>query len=1148
MGAMGGSFSLGTLWVNIAAKTDEAIKSLQGFGSEFGKELDAQKGKWEGLKQVGESMTTVGAGLTAGLTAPIAGIGAAAVNAASEFESSLNKITAVGGQTGADLEKLRGQAMQLGADTKYSAQEAAEGMGNLAAAGQNTTQIMQSMPGVLDLAAAGQLSVQRAAEVTTDTLGQFGMAADQAGRIANVMAASAAASSIDVQQVADAMRYAGPIAQSAGVSFEETATAISLLGNAGIKGEQAGTSLRGILSSLISPSKAAQEALDALGVTTTDAAGKMLPLDQIFASLKAQGASTADMFTIFGQNAASAAAALTQDAGPAWAAMTGEIAKSDGAAKTMADTLNSGLKGGFEQLKGSLDTVLISLGTSLLPVITNLVKVGTEFLNNWVLPAVEWFGKLDPTVQTVVITLAGLLAALGPVLVIAGSIVSAIATLAPIFAAAGAAIGAFAALLSGPVLAIAAITAALIALGVWVYSNWDTIVASLSGAWDTIAATWESVWGGIVGAVTAIWDTFKTVIAAYFGFYVEMLSAVWNVLTAIWEAEWNLIVGAVTAIWDAIEPYVHAVLDPVVRAVTLLWDGIKALWGAEWAAIKFVVTAVWDALVFAADKVLKPVVKYVDELWDGVKKSWEKIWTGIRDTVLGIWREIEKAVGQFSGALSAIGKAVGGLPGKLNTVADSIRGVGKEADKAAGHSPVPELADALKDVKDRAGALPGPLGLAKQGIEDVGGAADTAAEDVAGLNTDVAAAPGWLTGLSGAAVTLSGTLNQQLAPAVGLADGAIRAVGTAAETTGPKLTTFGSTAGTFSTNTSTAFGTVTTAAGDIARSVLGLETDLPGSMGRTIAGITGKLTNPSTGVPAMSKPFEELASSVGGIVQNFAGDLIHSLWEGDTSWGEKGKALLKSLGGAVENAFVKPAEDAIQNLLKGAISDLLGGKGLGGVMDSITGIGKSLGGLFGGGSDAADVAGKVPVDKVPGVPGAGGAAGAAGGLMGTIGAIGAIGSFITGAIGNIQNISMSTDLGHIEENTRTTAIIVRDQMWGLMHDTLPKLAEYIVYAVEHLHNAYNEIADFKYSFNTARPWIDDIRAYTGRGADTLDRLYNATLSQGTEEAARFERLLGAVLDVSTAIERSMTFNVNGTDPALVGGYVAGRIRLQGGVA
>ena len=440
-GIAGGGVSLGTLGIAIVASVDEAITAIQRFGTDASAVVEAQKQKWDELKTAGQSMMGIGASLTAAVTLPITAIGTAAVSAAGDFEASLNKITAVSGTTGTELETLRGLAMQLGADTKFSAQEAAEGMGELAAAGLSTNQVMAAMPGVLDLAAAGELSVSRAAEITTDTLGQFGLAATEAGTVADIMAQGAAASAISVNEMASALKYAGPPAELAGVSLEQTATAIALLGNAGIKGEQAGTSLRGILESLINPSKNAAEELAALGIKTEDAAGKMLPLDQIFQQLKTKGADASAIFTIFGSNAASAAAVLKNDAGPAWAAMTAEIDKSDGAAKRMADTLNTGMKGAWEQMKGSLDTVLIALGQTLLPILTNLITEGTKFVNEWILPAVTAFGQLNPALQNAVIAVAALAAALPLLITAAGGLVVAFASVSAALAPMGLTIG-----------------------------------------------------------------------------------------------------------------------------------------------------------------------------------------------------------------------------------------------------------------------------------------------------------------------------------------------------------------------------------------------------------------------------------------------------------------------------------------------------------------------------------------------------------------------------------------------------------------------------------------------------------------------------------------------------------------------------------
>src|SRR4029434_5456740 len=431
MGAMGG-FSLGTLSVAIQASVDQALAEFQKFGTEVGKIVDDQKKKWEGLATVGESMSKLGGALTLGITAPIAAVGAASVSMAADFESSMNKVRAVSDATGADMEAMRAQAMKLGADTKFSAQEAAEGMGNLAAAGLTTTQTMAAMPGVLDLAAAGTLSVERAAEVTTDTLGQFGLAASSAGHVADVFAVGAGAASINAEQLAQSMKLVGPVAKLAGMSLEETTTAIALLAGSGIKASEAGTGLRGVLASLEGPSKKAAEEIAAHGISTKDAAGTLLQLDEIMLQFKESGAGAAEVFRIFGRENAAVAAALIKESGPAWAEMTTKIDDSEGAAKRMAETLNTGVKGALDQLKGSIETAGIALGTTLEPLVLSLLEAGTKLVNNFLLPAIEWFGNLPEPVKAFALTIVGLAAAIGAVVFVAGQMAIAIAALAPI--------------------------------------------------------------------------------------------------------------------------------------------------------------------------------------------------------------------------------------------------------------------------------------------------------------------------------------------------------------------------------------------------------------------------------------------------------------------------------------------------------------------------------------------------------------------------------------------------------------------------------------------------------------------------------------------------------------------------------------------
>lgn len=393
---------------------------------------DAQK-SIAGFDRIGDRLTDIGTTLSIGITAPLAAVAGASIKTASDFESSMNRVSALGEITGKDLDDLRAQALKLGADTQFSAKQAADGMGELAAAGFSATQVMQAMPGVLNLAAAGQLEIAEAAEISANVLQGFGLGADQATRAADVLAKAAASGSVSVQDLGNTFRYVGPVAQAAGLSFEEVAAATTLLSNAGIKGEAAGTGLRGMLASLLDPAPKAAAALERLGVVTQDASEKLLPLTEIIGQLGAKGATTSDIFTIFGRETASAVQALVTTGAPALQKMTGELQNAEGAADRMAKTINAGTKGAMEQFKGSVETLGISLGTALLPGVNQIVAGATKLINEFLIPAAEWFAKLPSPIQNVALGLTAAAAAAGPLLLVSGQLIGAMTQVAGAF-------------------------------------------------------------------------------------------------------------------------------------------------------------------------------------------------------------------------------------------------------------------------------------------------------------------------------------------------------------------------------------------------------------------------------------------------------------------------------------------------------------------------------------------------------------------------------------------------------------------------------------------------------------------------------------------------------------------------------------------
>ena len=384
----------------------------------------------EKLKSVGAGMTATGSQLTMGLTAPIVGMGAAAGIAFGSFEKSMNRVKALTGATGGDFKLLEGQAKELGETTKFSASEAADAMGFLGMAGFKTKEIYGAMPNVLELASAATLDIASAADITSNIMTGFGQTTEDLAHTNNVLVQAFTSANTDLTQLGVAFKYAGPVAKSAGLSFESTAAAISMMGNAGIQGSMAGTSLRGAVTRLLGPSNKAASVMRKLGLNVTDSTGKIKPMDEIVRQLGDSSATTEQLITIFGQRAGPAMAALVGQGADALQEFTGELENVGDVAKTIAETQMEGLAGTFTLFQSAATGALIEIGEAIAPMLTSFLNIGIK-VSNWVSQTlVPAFQNLSPAIQKIILGFTAFLAAIGPVLMIAGTVTMAFGSLA----------------------------------------------------------------------------------------------------------------------------------------------------------------------------------------------------------------------------------------------------------------------------------------------------------------------------------------------------------------------------------------------------------------------------------------------------------------------------------------------------------------------------------------------------------------------------------------------------------------------------------------------------------------------------------------------------------------------------------------------
>ena len=333
-------------------------------------------------KAMGIAGAAMRTGLAAGGVAAAAGIGYA-VNKSVNFEQSMANVQARLGGTKADMSALSAQALDLGAKTQYSAQQAADAMGVLAQQGFNTQQIMKMMPGTLSLAAASGADLAQAADIQTEALHGFGLAAKDAGMVADVLAQTANASAAGIDDMQESIKYIAPVAKASGQNINDMMAAVGIMANVGIKGSQAGTTLRTAMVRLANPTEKARGALADLGLKAGDLAGKkgLLSMPNIMGKIVkgTQGVSkntrNAALATIFGREALSGMVALVEKGPAKFKRMSDALENSKGAAKRTADVMRNTAAGAWDNLTGSVETAAIKLTRRAMPALKDTLNM-----------------------------------------------------------------------------------------------------------------------------------------------------------------------------------------------------------------------------------------------------------------------------------------------------------------------------------------------------------------------------------------------------------------------------------------------------------------------------------------------------------------------------------------------------------------------------------------------------------------------------------------------------------------------------------------------------------------------------------------------------------------------------------------------------
>lgn len=631
-------------------------------------EIKGKDGKlnWEGLKKggsatkaLGEGITDLGRSMTLGLTVPIVAAGGAATSMAAGFDDAMSQVQGALGGASTDMDGLRDLALQLGADTVFSATESAQAMVELAKGGLTEAQIKGgALAASMDLAAAGQLNLADAAATTVQMMGSFGLGAGDATRIANALAGAANASSADVSDLTQAMSQCSAQAALAGWSLEDTAAALALFADHGVKGSDAGTSLKTMLQRLAAPTDQAAEAIAAYGLNIRDSNGKMKDISGIADELtgKLGGLSDAErdaaLQTIFGSDASRAAAILMQSGSEGLAkyiAATNDAT----AAETMANAQKGELSWALENMGGAVESAAIAFGTALAPAITAVAGV----IGN----VAEAFASLPAGVQTGIAVVLALVAALGPLLMVIGSVVAALPAISEGFAALGGALAIPLAPAAAVVAAIAAIAAAIYVawttsetfraavmagvdaisskvqeicafLAPYVQAFLDQIVSTVQVAMDTlgpiIGAVLTVIVSTVVPILTSIMDTVAQVLATILATVTNVMAAVstviqgaWQIISGIFQTVLGVILAVTTGDFTMLQQGVTSIMQGTMVAINGVMQTILSIVSGAWNAVKAVFIGVCNAVSGAISGAFNGIKSVIDSTMNGAKNT-----------------------------------------------------------------------------------------------------------------------------------------------------------------------------------------------------------------------------------------------------------------------------------------------------------------------------------------------------------------------------------------------------------------------------------------------------------------------------------------------------------------------------------------------
>lgn len=617
---------------------------------------DSSQSMGSRFQAAGSMLTSAGSTLTTHVTLPLVGIGTASVKTAADFESSMSNVQALSGATGSELQQLSDLAKEMGATTQFSASECADALGYMALAGWDTQQSMDALPGVLNLAAASGMDLANASDAVTDILSAFGMQASDAGMAADQFAYAQANANTSADQLTEAMSNCGVNANGFGQDLTQTNAVLMALSNEMLKGAPAGTALSAVFRDMGNAMKDGCIQIGKTKVQITDSKGNFLDMTEIIKGVEkatngmSESERQAALSSTFTADSIKAMGILLNEGSDKVAGYADQLENCGGSAEKMAEVMNDNLNGQITALKSALEGAAISIGEALLPMIKGLVSV--------LQGALTWFNGLNSGVKTTIVTVGLVVAAIGPLLLILGSLASAIGNLIELRAlmtgssvlssAIGRVSGLFTSLrnvimgsvvpaiqslwafmLANPITIVIAAIAALVAGFVYLWNNCESF-----------RNFWINLWDNIVEVVTKIPETIQNLGQ-------QFQAAFQNIIISLR----MLLLNGINTMKEAFSNGLATLLDPIIN-----WGySVNGYLGDAFTDLYGIIEDTFNLIADYIRDFASIMISIFTGDWQGALQGVQNLFSNLGNNIMNILSDLKNFISEiFMGIVEAI--------------------------------------------------------------------------------------------------------------------------------------------------------------------------------------------------------------------------------------------------------------------------------------------------------------------------------------------------------------------------------------------------------------------------------------------------------------------------------------------------------------